>query len=111
MKLSETGYDRRKIPVRGEGVPDKPMRVRLQTGPLSCSVKGSCKPVARAVTYEVQISPNPVSGEWVYAGSFTDSRNFLIEGLERGKDVFIRVRALGANGTSPWGGKASVMVV
>ena len=110
-KLAETGYLLRKIPVRGQGPPAMPLRVRARPGEQTGTVKGSCKPVEHAALYEVQTCPDPVAGEWSRAGGFTDSRNFALSGLESGKVCYLRVRAIGANGPGPWGGPASVMVV
>lgn len=53
--------------------------------------------VARAVSYEVEWTLDPINGSWTTA--FSSTRGMVLEGLTRGKDYYIHVRtvATGAN--------------
>jgi len=67
--------------------------------------------VALASGYEAHYTLDPTSGPWTSINSVTDSQKILFTGLQRGKDYYFRVRALGAKGPGGWSDVATMMVV
>jgi hypothetical protein len=53
---------------------------------------------------------DPNVGPWTDIDPFSNSRRFEIDGLTRGKDVWVRVRARNKNGFGPWSDPATIMV-
>ena len=50
-------------------------------------------------------------GTWTSLPAMSNSQAMLFTGLDRGKDCYFRVRAIGANGPSGWSDVATMMVV
>jgi hypothetical protein len=44
----------------------------------------------------------PNGTNWTDVGMFGSTRRVIISGLERGKDIWVRVRAIGGNGPGGW---------
>jgi len=109
-KLSTTGFDLRKKAVQGEGLVAAPQNLRVKHGPLSGEVLLRCAPVPRASAYEAR-STQDLAAAWTEHPPCTSSQRILIPGLQRGKDYYFEVRAIGANGPGPWSDIATLMVV
>jgi hypothetical protein len=61
--------------------------------------------------YEAQWTLDPNETGWSDPVAFPNSRSFNFSGLERGKDVWVRVRAVNTKGPGPRGDPASIMVI
>ena len=83
-----------------------------QTAPCGHG-EGLCKCAATALadSYEGAWTPDPTNGPWTSIAPTTSSQDILFTGLDRGKDYYFRVRAIGANGPSGWSDVATMMVV
>ncbi len=108
--LATTGFELRKVPSTSGETVAAPGNVRLkQTGVtgvlqvLSDAVKG-------ASAYEVQYTLDPNAGPWIDGGTFASTRGIGISGLTRGKDYWVRLRAIGTNGPGPWSDPATILV-
>jgi hypothetical protein len=53
---------------------------------------------------------DPQGTTWTDVGTFGSTRGVTIGGLERGKDIWVRVRAVGGNGPGAWSDPATTMV-
>jgi len=63
--------------------------------------------VKKAKSYELQRSPDPITGtSWIAAGTVTKSKA-TISGLSSGTKNWFRVRAIGATGPGPWSDPAT----
>jgi hypothetical protein len=59
-------------------------------------------PVRGAKSYEIQVSPDPItSSSWVGKPSVTKSKAALV-GLTSGQRMNVRVRAVGSGGLGAW---------
>lgn len=54
---------------------------------------------------------DPKNGPWIIIDAVTNSQNILFTGLERGRDVYIKVMATGSYGPSDWSDVSTIMVV
>lgn len=111
VKLTNTGFDLKKKPVRREGPTDIPQNLRVKTTGTAGEALLKCKAVLYADGYEAEYTLEPVTGPWVDGGVFTNSQRILFTGLTRGKDYYFRVRAYSATGKSGWSDVATMMVV
>jgi hypothetical protein len=111
VKLAATGFDLKAKATRSVGPLPAPQNLRVK--PTGISGEALCKVSAqpKADTYEGQYTQNPTSGSWTPITPTTNSQNILFTGLDRGKDYYFRVRAIGANGPSGWSDVATMMVV
>jgi hypothetical protein len=109
-KLATTGFEFRKESVRTGAEVDGPQDVRVKPSGVTGELEVRCKPVERARSYQVQYTTNAQSGPWADGRVYTSTRGIKISGLERGKDYWVRVRAIGANGEGPWSDPATAMV-
>lgn len=111
VKLATTGFDLRKTPVVSNLPPNVPGNLRLKFGQASGSVRVLFDPPGRAKSYPVQITPDPNAGRWIDVDIFSSSRNIVLTGLTRAKDIWVRVRAIGPNNTkSGWSDPATILV-
>jgi hypothetical protein len=107
VKLATSGFDLRKAPVS----PDTPRNLRLKPGGVSGSVRVLFGPSERATSYQAQISLDPNADPWTDVDTFSSSRNVVLTGLTRAKDIWVRVRAIGPNNTkSGWSDPVTILV-
>ena len=109
--LVHSGYDLRKINERDTTPTAKPENLRVKPTGIPGEAKLDCSGVPNVLTYEMQWTLDPNAGPWNAAGIVPSIRAMLIEGLQRGKDTWFRVRAYGPNGAGPWSDPATMMVV
>jgi hypothetical protein len=58
-----------------------------------------------------QHAANADAGPWTNDGIFPSSRNITLTNLERAKDVWVRVRAIGRLGPGGWSDPATILVI
>ena len=68
-----------------------------------------CTPERGATMYELETTPNPVTGPWTRQESTTRSSG-TITGLPSGTRIYVRVRANGPKGPGPWSDISDRMV-
>jgi len=88
-----------------------PQNLRVKTTGITGEALAKVAAVPLASGYEAQSTLEPTSGPWTSINSVTDSQKILFTGLQRGKDYYFRVRAIGANGPSGWSDVTTMMVV
>ena len=90
--------------------PEKVTNLSTTAGDDDGALDGQNDPAAGARTYEIQVSTvDPVAGPWTTKAQPTASR-WTLEGLASGQRVWVRVRAVGTNGTGPWSDPATKIV-
>lgn len=110
--LAEIGLPLIKTPTRATNPPAECQGLRLFHGQMPGEVKGRCAALAETVRlYEAQWTLDPNGNGWSDPVAFPNSRSFLFSGLERGKDVWVRVRAVNTKGPGPWSDPATIMVI
>ena len=108
--LAQIGLPPVKTPTRVTSVPGVCENLRLRHGTMPGAVAATCKPPADNIRlYESQYTLDP-SAEWTNGESSPNSRAFLLTELPRGKDIWIRVRAINTIGAGPWSDPATIMV-
>ena len=92
--------------------PDAPQNVRVKSTEITGQLQILLGKVPRAVFYEVEWTFDPVNGPWTMVPAFNSTRGLTLDGLTRGKDYFIRVRAVTTGASrGPWSDIANAMVV
>ena len=110
-KLSTTGFDLRKTPVHTAEPPPVPQNLRLRNTATSGVIQFLFDPSDRAKSYQIQTTEDPNNGPWKDYDPVSSTRNVLVPGLPRAKDIWGRVRAIGPNHTrSAWSDPATVLV-
>jgi hypothetical protein len=115
--MTETNLAATKFPLvkdreRTTAVPPAPGDLRLRHGAISGQVVGSCRlPMEKIRLLELQWTLDPTNGPWTDAEPTTNSRGFKIDGLPRGKDVWVRVRARNVIGAGGWSDPATIMAI
>ena len=90
--------------------PEKGTNFSITAGDDDGALDDQNDPAAGARTYEIQVSTvDPVAGPWTTKAQPTASR-WTLEGLASGQRVWVRVRAVGTNGTGPWSDPATKIV-
>ncbi|MBJ6727196.1 fibronectin type III domain-containing protein [Geomesophilobacter sediminis] len=93
-------------------------RAALANGPMNFAVKygvghemvGKCAAVKGAKSYEVWCTEDPKDeSSWKFLGIFTKASRMEFQGLTPGRQYWFRVRAVLANGKSPWSHVVSLM--
>jgi len=111
VKLATTGYDLRKETTFTSDAPAAPQNVRLKLTGVSGEAQVLFTPPDRAKGFQVQTSPDPNAGPWTDYDTFSSSRNIVLKGFQRAKDIWVRVRAVGPNNTkSPWSDPATILI-
>lgn len=110
-KLAATGYELRAKASRSTGPLPAPLNLRVKSTGISGEALCKVGAVPYADSYEGQSTLNPTSGPWTSITATTNSQNILFTGLDRGKDYFFRIRAIGASGPSGWSDVTTMMVV
>jgi hypothetical protein len=111
VALAASGFDLKTKPTRSTGLLPAPLDLRVKTTGIAGEALCKCKAVPLADSYEPAWTLDPTAGPWTSLSAVSSSQNLLFSGLQRGKDYFFRVRAIGANGPSPWSDVATMMVV
>ncbi len=84
------------------GVPAQAMNLSLTAGDNEGELDAQWDPVANVKSYDIQTSPEPITGtSWTSKPSVTKSKAVLM-GLPSGTRVNVRVRAVGSGGTGAW---------
>lgn len=108
--LATTGFILPKQPTRATTPPAAPGDLRLSHGSLPGEVIGKCRTPAGARSFEGEWTLDPNVGPWNDGGAFPSTLRIIFTGLPRGKDVWIRLRAVGTLGAGPWSDPATIMV-
>jgi hypothetical protein len=108
--LATSGFDLRKSPVFSGETVAAPGNVRLKQTGVSGVIQVLSDAVPRASAYELQYTENPNTGPWLDGGTFASTRGIGVSGLTRGKDYWVRLRAIGTNGPGPWSDPATILV-
>lgn len=109
--LAAIGLPVAKSRVRSTAPPEICPNLRLRHGDNPGEVFGTCDPPGPNIRiYELQWTFDPNAGPWNDGGSFPNSRAFKLTGMQRGKDIWVRVRAVNTNGPGGWSDPATIMV-
>ncbi|GFO60238.1 hypothetical protein GMST_25630 [Geomonas silvestris] len=88
-------------------------RFVVKHGPVSGSLIFQIAKVLAAVHYDLEMcfgDPNN-EADWHAAGTFLNTRNVRLDGLEPGKVYYFRVRVFGPGGFGPWSNVIKIMAV
>ena len=99
-QLAETGFTLRRKATHTSEPPAAPGNLRLKTTGISGEMLVLIAAVLRAKMYEVEWTLDPVNGPWTMVPAFESSRGMKLTGLTRGKDYYVRVRAVATGGGS-----------
>jgi hypothetical protein len=108
-QLATTGFDLPRDKSRTSEPVMAPGNVRLKSTGTSGEVQVLCDSVNRAKSYHVQYTLDPNTGQWTDGGIFGNTRGMKLAGLQRGKDYWARVRAVGPDGPGGWSDPATIM--
>jgi hypothetical protein len=110
--LAETLFPMAKERERTTQRPQAPDNLQIKHGPLSGQVVGRCRLRERNIRWlEIQWAFEPNAGPWIDGEPTSNSRELKLEGLERGKDIWVRVRARNVVGAGAWSDPATIMVM
>ena len=110
LKLVQTGYDINKItPAQTTGDTPKPENLRLYHA-LRNQILAKVKAMGAKAFYIGAYSYDPINGPWFEIAPVTSSQKILFTNLERGRDVYIRVKVVSPHGISDWSDIAVIMV-
>jgi hypothetical protein len=110
LKLSHTGYDVTKP--RGTqtgGITLTPKNLRLYVR-LTGQILAKVKALGGKTLYIGAYTYDPINGPWITIDPVTDSQNILFTGLDRARDVYIKIMAIGPHGPSDWSDIATILV-
>ncbi len=84
-------------------IPDKGIIEDVEDGASPHSAKVVIQALGGDVSYHVQVCPAPLSEQGFKSlPPFSNSRKIIIENLERGKEIFIRVAGFNSHGQGEW---------
>lgn len=110
LKLIHTGYDINKsTAAQTTGATPTPQNLRLYQA-LRNQILAKVKAIGGRVVYIGAYSYDPINGPWITIDPVTNSQKILFSNLERGRDVYIKVMIVTAQGTSDWSDIATIMV-
>ena len=108
-KLEAAGFQTRKTP-EPVGPLDEVVNLSVKQAKHEGTLKLKWAPVRGAVSYEVQLCPDPItSAGWQKLDPSSKSR-CAITGLTAGTRVWVRVRAIGSSPPGPWSNPATRIV-
>lgn len=111
-ELAETQFPLAKVRERTTSTPPAPGDLRLRHGAVSGQVLGSCRmSMANIRLLEVQWTLDPSVGPWIDAAPSTKTKSIVIDGLPRGKDIWVRIRARNVAGAGAWSDPATIMAI
>lgn len=109
-KLQAAGYDIASSTSTPVGPVTQPQNLAVTAGDMDGSLDVSCDPPANAKTYDWQTTAaDAVAGPYTTAKQTTTSTATLT-GLTSGQRLWVRVRAIGTKGESPWSDPATKIV-
>ena len=112
VDLAGTGYELRQSNHHTSLPPDMPTGLHLKYPGISGQLQVLLSAVARAMFYEVEYTLDPVNGPWTDVPAFGSTRGIVLTGLTRGKDYYVRVRAVAAGqNRGPWSDIATTMAM
>jgi hypothetical protein len=111
VSLAASGYDLKTKPTRSAAPLPPPINLRVATTGTSGEAMCKCKAVPLADSYECGWTLDPIKGPWTNIPPVSNSQTILFTDLDRGKDYYFHIRAIGANGPSGWSDVATMMVV
>lgn len=107
--IQSAGFDVRSAKTPA-GVPDVVQNLSITAGDNAGELDLQWDPANGAVSYDVQISPNPVTEtSWIPQPSVTKSKAVVL-GLTSGAKMWARVRGVGPGGTGAWSDPATKIV-
>ena len=110
--LAATEFPMAKEVQRTTTVPPAPANLRLRHGAISGQILGRCDTLGDNIkTYEIQWTLDPNAGPWTDGEPTTSSLRLKFDGLPRGTDIWVRVRARNVVGAGAWSDPATIMVV
>jgi hypothetical protein len=108
-KLSTTGFDLRDDP-SPVGTPEQVQNLTVKASDNEGALKASWKKVRGANSYEIETSPDPITlTSWVRKDIVTKTR-VEVNSFTSGQKIWVRVRAIGAEGDGPWSALAVKIV-
>jgi hypothetical protein len=111
VKLATTGYPMHKDTEQTTAPPATPQNVRARRTDQSGQVQLLCDASARARGYEVQVATEAEAGPFTTYDTFSSTRRMFLSDFAHGKDIWIRVRAIGPNNTkSGWSTVVRILV-
>ena len=106
--LAGTGFNLRKANART----DAPPNVRFKATRINGERQRVLAAVVRRAFDEVEYTLDPVNGPWTLAPAFNSTRGMALTGLTRGKDYYVRVRAVATGqNRGPWSDIANAMAM
>ena len=106
------GFEVRQHATHSSAPPDAPKNLRVKVTGIPGELAILLAKVLRAVMYEVEYTLDPVNGPWTAVPAFNSTRGMKLTGLTRGKDYYVRVRAVAAGQNyGPWSDVAVGMVM
>lgn len=111
VNLASTGFKLRKIRERDTTPTGTPQNVTAKPTGNQGEARVTCTAVHQATAYEARAAKDLATGPFVSCPPATGVRGLRFTGLERGKDWFFQIRAIGPNGVGPWSDPAMMMVV
>ncbi|HTD29791.1 MAG TPA: fibronectin type III domain-containing protein [Xanthomonadaceae bacterium] len=109
-KLLTSGFPAQKKRGHPVGVLLAPQNVRLRRGLVTGQLLARCKAERSASSYQWRYATALAPTAWTQADAVTTA-SFTLNGLARGTDYIVQVRAIGAAGSSDWSSAATVMAV
>ncbi len=110
--LAGTGFALREANTHTSAPPEAPQNVRLKVTGIGGELQILLNAVPRAALYEVESTLDPVNGPWTLAPAFTSTRGMTLTGLTRGKDYYLRVRAVATGqNRGPWSDLANALAM
>ena len=106
--LLSSGFDMRSTPGKG-AVAGAPTNLKVEDGSHSGEAIVSFKKALYATGYIVRYAEDLVSGTWKYT-EFSSKTKIGLSGLVVGKDVWVQVKSVNANGVSDWSDAMLVLV-
>lgn len=113
VALESTGYALSKERSAPTDIPDAPTGLKLRNGSMPGSLVASAKAPKGAGSFETQVCTGDpaVPANWHTVAQTTSSRGVELNGLQRGVDHYVRMRAIGSKGPGPWSNIETAMPV
>jgi len=109
-KLLSSGFPAQKPRGRPASVLTAPQNVRLRPARVSGQLLARCKVLDEAKAYQWRFATALAPTVWTQLDPVT-SASITLQGLTRGTDYIVQVRAFGTRGSSDWSDAATLMAV